>query len=194
MQTQKEDIVKKTTGILAVIAALLLAVTAIPAAYAQARRDIPALAIGAIGYNAVGPDRVHNRNQEYIDVSNVSGAPVDVKGLVVEDSWARSHRDSNPKKCNTWTIDALPGVTEDGDGKLMLQPGHTIRVYVGQGVPTVFADRRIHAVYMNHGLAGTRGCGYFGHFLNNSVDTVSIRLGDSEESRGWDFRRGYWVR
>lgn len=179
--------------VLAVAAVLLMALTA-PTAHAAARRDIDSLVIGQVGYNAVGPDRLWNRNQEYIDVSNVGPSAVNVKGLVVEDSWARANRATNDKGCNTFTVNSLPGVDEV-DGKLLLQPRHTIRVYVGQGTPRTFGfGNRIHAVYMNHGVGDTAGCGYNGHFLNNTHDRVWIKLGDSEKSKSWDFRRGYYLR
>lgn len=179
--------------VLAVAAVLLMALTA-PTAHAAARRDIDSLVIGQVGYNAVGPDRLWNRNQEYIDVSNVGPSAVNVKGLVVEDSWARANRATNDKGCNTLTVNSLPGVDEV-DGKLLLQPRHTIRVYVGQGTPRTFGfGNRIHAVYMNHGVGDTAGCGYNGHFLNNTHDRVWIKLGDSEKSKSWDFRRGYYLR
>jgi len=180
--------------VLAVAAVLLMALTA-PTAHAAARRDIDSLVIGQVGYNAVGPDRLWNRNQEYIDVSNVGQSAVNVKGLVVEDSWARANRATNDKGCNIYTVTELPGVTETVDGELLLQPRHTIRVYVGQGTPRTFGlGNRIHAVYMNHGVGDTAGCGYNGHFLNNARDQVWIKLGDSEKSKSWDFRRGYYLR
>lgn len=180
--------------VLAVAAVLLMALTA-PTAHAAARRDIDSLVIGQVGYNAVGPDRLWNRNQEYIDISNVGPSAVDIKGLKVYDQWAKNQGAGYTGKCNIYTVTELPGVTETVDGELLLQPRHTIRVYVGQGTPRTFGfGNRIHAVYMNHGVGDTAGCGYNGHFLNNTRDQVWIKLGDSEKSKSWDFRRGYYLR
>lgn len=179
------------TILLAVLAGitLMLGVAAAPAS-----ADISALEIGQIGYNAYGPDQPWNRNQEFIDVRNTSTEPVDVKGLKVEDAWAHG-RGAGAGSCNNFALTALPGVVE-ADGKVLLAPGHTVRVYVGAGTSAVFNDT-FHAVYMNH---STR-CGYNGHFLNNGAqkdraapwDTVWVTLGSNTESKSYNFSRGYTV-
>lgn|GEM_PF-1716854 len=181
--------------VLAVTAVLLVALTA-PTANAAARRDIDGLVIGQVGYNAVGPDRFWNRNQEYVDVSNVGPTAVNIKGLKVYDQWAKNQGAGYTGKCNTFTVTELPGVTETVDGELLLQPRHTIRVYVGQGTPRVFGfGGRVHAVYMDHGRGESAGCGYNGHFLGNAHDTVYAELnGGTVKSKSWDFRRGYYLR
>jgi hypothetical protein len=128
-----------------------------------------------------------------VDVTNRSGAPIDVTGLVIEDAWAKANGDDNPRRCNTWTVNSLPGITIPADGenagKLLLPAWHTIRVYTGTGRPAVFgAGDRIHAVYMDS------RCGYRGHYLGNTSDTVWIVLGDATESLSWDFSNGYYIR
>jgi hypothetical protein len=172
------------------IVALTLAVIAQPAANA----DVPGLRIGTIGYNAVGNDRPWNRNAEYIDISNVSGSPKNVKDLLVRDQWSKSQGDGYAGTCNTFKVAALPDIAPTGTGEILLPNLHTIRVYVGQGTPRTFAGGTIHAVYMNHGVGASAGCGYNGHFLNNTRDVVWIKLGTDEESKVYDFRRGYYVR
>lgn len=156
-----------------------------------AARDIPALKIGQIGYDAAGFDRFWNRNQERIDISNVSGKEINVAGLLVRDDWSKAQGDDYSGKCNTYKVAQLPGI-EETDGKILLPPGHTIRIHSGLGMPRVF-DGKIHAVYMNHGAGESRGCGRYGHWLNNAKDTVWIKLNGAEKSKGWDFSRGHYI-
>lgn len=192
--THRKNTMKKLTLILAAFALAFGGFTAT----ASAAAPIDGLRIGQIGYNAVGNDRPWNRNQEYVDVTNVSRTPVDVKDLTVRDSWSKRQGDSYTGPCNTYKVTELPGVTVPDAGpdagKLLLPAGHTVRVYVGSGTPKVFGfGNRIHAVYMDHGVGASAGCGYHGHFLNNTHDTVWIKLGDREERKSYDFRRGYHV-
>jgi hypothetical protein len=170
--------------ILALVAAAAVLGTAVPATAA----DLPDLSISRVGYNANGADVWTNRNQEYVDVTNVGTVPVDVKGLTVEDSWARAAGDDNPRGCNTYTVASLPGVVET-DGQVLLPVGHTVRVYTGSGTAAVFGTGgRFHAVFMNS------RCGYHGHYLNNGADTVYVSLGGAAESLSYDFGNGYYIR
>src|SRR5690349_5504300 len=91
-------------------AALAATLTVAGATSASAAAPVDNLRITQVGYNANGADTWFNRNKEYVDV--LAEADVDVKGLTVSDSWAKSHADDNPKKCNTFTITSLPGVAE----------------------------------------------------------------------------------
>lgn len=166
---------------LAVVGAL--GVTGLSASSASAAAPIDNLAISLVGYNANGADSWFNRNKEYVDIT--ATADVNVKGLTVSDSWARSHADDNPKKCNTWTIDSLPGVDEV-DGKLMLPAGHKVRVYNGSGTPAVSGS--YHLVYANS------KCGYHGHVYGNGGDTVWLTQAGNEESFSYNFDNGYYVR
>ena len=169
----------------AVIAAAGL--TGAPAS-ATASADVPGLAITQVGYNAYGSDTIYNRNQEFVDVKNVSGADVNVKDLVVADQWAKSHVDDNDRGCNTLKVTALPGVTTGADGSVMLAAGHTVRVYSGRGVPAVSAGGNVHTLYMNS------LCGYHGHIWGNGGDTAWITLAGNSESFAYDFDNGYTVR
>lgn len=166
--------------------ALTLGFASAPASAA----DLPSLEISQVGYNAVGADSAWNRNSEYVDVTNTSeSAAVDVKGLVVADSWAHRRGDDNDNNCNTWKIDALPAAGPGDAGTLMLPAKHTIRVYTGAGTPKAFGENgRFHAVYMNS------RCGYHGHYLNNGGDTVWISRGTDSESFTYDFDGGYYIR
>jgi hypothetical protein len=162
-----------------------VAVTGVSAASA----DVPGLSITRVGYNAVGADTSWNRNQEYVDITAAPDHAVDVKGLVVEDSWAHAAGDDNRGHCNTWTVNSLPGIEPTTEGQIMLPAGHTIRVYTGSGRPAVFGvDGRFHAVYMNS------HCGYHGHFWNNGGDTVYVSLNGETSSLAYNFENGYYIR
>ncbi|HEY9440501.1 MAG TPA: hypothetical protein VIS29_18050, partial [Streptomyces sp.] len=142
------------------------------------------LAIGLIGYNATGPDVATNRNQEYVDISNVGRHTVDVAGLVLEDSWARAHHGDNPRGCNTYTITGL-----DGGTTALLPARHTVRIYTGSGIPVSFGvGHRMHALYMDS------HCGFHGHFWNNLGDTAYVTLNARTLTKPFDFHHGYWVR
>lgn len=153
-----------------------------------AAADVPSLSIGTIGYNARGADTMTNRNSEYVDIANTSPAAVDVKGLLVQDSWAHGKGDK-AGECNNYTVESLPGVTAGADGAVMLESGHVIRVYSGSGTPRTFGPAgKWHAVYM------ASECGYNGHFWNNLGDTAWISLSGASEFKRYDFRFGYYVR
>ncbi|MEU7861218.1 hypothetical protein [Nonomuraea sp. NPDC049141] len=160
-------------------------------ASAASSADLPSLEIGAIGYNAYGADTAANRNAEYVDVKNVSAAPVNVAGLLVQDSWARGN--NRTERCNTFTLaaGALP-VVEGGTAD-MLPAGDTLRVSMGAGTPSVRDG--VHRVYRD---MPTR-CGYNGHIFSNGAgsnrwapwDTAWITLGGASESKGYNFSFGY---
>lgn len=166
------------------LAAAVLAAGLAASAPASAAAPIDNLAISQVGYNAVGADTWFNRNKEYVDIT--AAADVNVKGLTVADSWAKNHADDNPKGCNTFTIDSLPGVVPGPDGSVTLQAGRKVRVYVGSGTPAVSGS--YHLVYANS------KCGYRGHIFNNGGDTVWLTQGSNEESFSYNFDNGYYVR
>jgi hypothetical protein len=171
----------------AVIAAAGL--TGAPAS-ATASADVPGLAITQVGYNAYGSDTIYNRNQEFVDVKNVSSPAVDVNvaGLVVADQWAKSHEGDNDRNCNTLKVTSLAGIVTGADGSVMLPAGHTVRVYSGRGVPAVSAGGSVHTLFMNS------RCGYHGHIWGNGGDTAWITKGSDSESFAYDFDNGYTVR
>ncbi|MGA4992970.1 hypothetical protein [Nonomuraea bangladeshensis] len=95
------------TILAAVLAVLALAGTA-PAS-ARAAADLTNLELGDVqGYNAVGADRIWNRNAEWIDIRNTANDPVNVQGLIVEDSWRHGQPDSYAGKCNRFTVSGVP--------------------------------------------------------------------------------------
>lgn len=163
-------------------------------ASAATSADLPSLEIGAIGYNAYGADTAANRNAEYVDVKNVSAAPVNVAGLLVQDAWARGN--NRTERCNTFKLaaGALPVV--EGGAADMLPAGDTLRVYMGAGAASVRDG--LHKVYRD---MPTR-CGYNGHTLNNGAgsnrwapwETVWVTLGGDSESKSYNFSFGYVAR
>lgn len=189
---------KIISGAVMAVTALLLVALTVPSAHAV-QRGIQGLEITEVGYNAVGVDHFRNRNQEYVDIKNVSNEPVNVAGLEVYDQWyATTGKNRENNKCNVFTLAAdadVPGLVK-GENTIELPAKHTLRVYVGAGQPKTFGPGgRWHAVYMNHGATEeTKGCGYRGHFFNNLGDTVYVKLGGAIEFKRYDFRRGYYVR
>lgn len=182
---------------LAVIVGVLLAfsLTGAPASAtanaASVAVPVMALDIGPIGYNAYGTDTSANRNSEYVDIRNVTGAPVAVAGLLVQDAWARGN--NRTTRCNTYTLapGALP-VTEGATAD-MLPAGATLRVHMGSGTPKVRGT--VHSVFRD--MPPT--CGYNGHVFNNGPssnkwapwDTAWITLGDQAESKSYNYSFGY---
>ena len=182
---------KIISGAVMAVTALLLVALTVPSAHAV-QRGIQGLEITEVGYNAVGVDHFKNRNQEYVDIKNVSNEPVNVAGLEVYDQWyATTGKNRENNKCNVFTLAAdadVPGLVK-GENTIELPAKHTLRVYVGAGQPKTFGPGgRWHAVYMDH------KCGSRGHFFNNLGDTVYVKLGGAIEYKRYDFRRGYYVR
>jgi hypothetical protein len=189
------------TRLLSLLAGLALVFGIVPST-AHASTSVPVAAVVDLanlelgdeqGYNAVGPDRAWNRNAEWVDVRNTSDSPVDVKGLILEDSWRHGQPDSYAGKCNRYTVDSVPQA--DGSATNMLPGKHTLRVYVGDGDPKVF-NSTFHGVYMN----SLTSCGYFGHVFNNSQrkgdrfapwDTAYISLGGQTKSKSYRFPFGF---
>lgn len=168
----------------AILSAVVLAAGMAGTASAVSAEPFANLHITQVGYNANGADNWFNRNKEYVDIA--ATADVNVKGLTVADAWAKNHADDNPKKCNTFTIESLPGVTPGADGSVVLPAGHKIRVSNGAGTPAV--SGAYHLVYANS------KCGYHGHVYNNGGDTVWLTQGANEESFAYNFDNGYYVR
>lgn len=177
------------------VAAATPAVAHAPAA-AVVAADLANLELGdEQGYNAVGPDRAWNRNAEWVDITNTHAtAPVNVKGLILEDAWRHGQPASYAGTCNRYTVDTIPVASGNNQE---LPAGHTLRVYVGGGEPKVFGDGgKMHSVYMNSPVS----CGLYGHFFNNNQrtgdrfapwDTAWIKLGDTVKSKSYGFPYGY---
>lgn len=191
--------------ILAAIAVALIAVGTVGPSTASAAA--PAFTAGSVaadltslelgdeqGYNAVGPDRPWNENSEWVDVTNTDQAPVNVKGLVLEDAWRHGQPASYTGPCNRYQVATIPVA---GGSVEELPAGHTLRIYTGAGEPKVFGDGgKMHAVYMN----SPTSCGYNGHFWNNNQrkgdrfapwDTAYITLGGMTESKSYRFPYGF---
>lgn len=171
--------------LMAVLALMFIAFTT--GSSNAATGDVASLSIGTVGYNAVGADTFFNRNREFVDV--VATSNTDVKDLVVTDSWGHFNN-ANGVGCNAYKVtNFLGGVGAiDGTGTgTFLPAGHTLRVYVGSGVPAV--NGTMHYVYMNSHPT----CGYHGHFINNLGDVLWISLGGNDESKTFNMHAGYYV-
>ena len=181
------------TKIFAALAAVLIAVGL--ASPSSAAAPIASLDITAIGYNAYGADTANNRNSEFIEIKNTSGAAVNIKDLLVQDAWARG-RDKTTG-CNTFRLAAgtLPVVAAAAPDEL--PAGAVLRIHMGSGVAGI--DRSgVRHVYASMSTA----CGYNGHIFNNSGnsnrwaawDTAWITLGADSESKSYNFSFGYVAR
>lgn len=152
--------------------------------------DVPNLSLGRTGVNAIGVDNWWNRNKEYQDVVNTGSVAVDVKDLVLVDSWGKLNN-ADGVGCNAYKVTSVPGgVGSDGTGTgTFLPAGHTLRIYVGAGTPA-FDGGTKHYVYMN----SNKVCGQDGHFLNNfKLETVWIGLNGVWESKSYDLSGGIYL-
>lgn len=173
---------KAFSGIaLAVLGFVFLVVTAGSSHAAVVATPFAELQIGTIGYNAVGADTYANRNKEFVDIKAV--VDFNINGLVVSDSWGRVN---NPDGvgCNAFKVTDLPSKDDT-----VLSAGHTLRVYVGSGVPSFDDIRDRYNVFMN----SDDDCGYHGQFFNNLGDRAVIANGTHVESRFYGFENGYYV-
>lgn len=107
------------------------------------------LKLTVMGFNAVGTDATHNRNEEYLWYKNVSGEEKDITGWYVTDVYG------GPNKL-VFDDDMFPHLT---DGKL--PSGHSVIVYTGAGNDANDNDR--HAVYRN-----------YKHYMNNAGDRLDL--------------------
>jgi hypothetical protein len=155
----------------------------VPASASSTAAPIDNLSITQVGYNANGSDTWWNRNKEYVEIT--ATADVNVKNLVVADSWAKNNAGDNAEKCNTYTVTALPGVEEVG-GVVTLPAGDKIRVYSGSGTNAKVGGT--FRLFMNS------KCGYRGHYLNNGGDTVWLSQAGGEEWFSYNFDNGYYVK
>jgi len=152
-------------------------------ASASSVAPIDKLSITQVGYNANGADTWWNRNKEYVEIT--ASEAVNVKNLVVADSWAKANVGDNAEKCNTYTVAALPGVAEVG-GEVTLPAGDKIRVYSGSGTNVKVGGT--FRLFMNS------KCGLKGHYLNNGGDVVWLTQAGNEESFTYNFDNGYYVK
>lgn len=163
---------KKILLTIMAVAGLLLS---LGAASAPAQADDSDVKITLLGTDAIYSDNWRNRNQEFIQFTNKGDTSVDVLNWKTRDGYSHANQKS---KCNTVTLTADNTDLKVVDGKLLLPPKHHVRVYTGYrpGGATTFTHNGevYHAVYMNHGIGATKGCGYKGHYLTNGEDTVYV--------------------
>ncbi|MET8985810.1 hypothetical protein ABZW49_10215 [Nonomuraea wenchangensis] len=172
--------------------AALLSAAALTAALgvagaAPASADIPGnvLRIVEVGTDAMGADNYGNRNREFVRFQNVSGNPVDVAGVVVEDNWAHAKtRAGAAHTCNTYKIASLPG------GTMMLGKDEYVTVFNGSRWG---GDRKVNGNEYQLFANSDADCGTAGHFLNNNNDTVWVTNADGRpySTFSWDHNGGY---
>jgi hypothetical protein len=170
---------KALSGILLGILSLMFIITTAGSSNAA----ITDLAFGKVGYNAPGNDVYDNRNKEYVDIKNTSlTSPVSVKGLKIQDSWAKARPDYT-RKCNNFTVDTLvSGITE-------LPVGYTLRVYTGSGTPAVNTTWKYYYLYMDM----PNYCGWNGHIYGNMEEIIWLSINGQTVSKSWNFKPGYYV-
>jgi len=137
---------------------------------------------------------------------NDAGKAVNIAGWRTYDAWAWEHKGDNPAGCNTLTFRKATSSTDaggfqdlttdnpdtpdtpEGEG-LWLPKGEYVRVYTG-GQPDVVPNNW-HTIAINKPT-----CGYHGHYLNNSGDTIRLADADGKvvAEFSYDFRSGYYVR
>ncbi|MGW5259613.1 hypothetical protein ACWEQG_01480 [Microbispora sp. NPDC004025] len=182
---------KKILLSLAAFAALMISGIAVAPASTADAAPAPVtgdLRIVRVGTDAMGADSFANRNREYVTFQNVSGHPVNVAGVLVEDNWAHgrtlAHR---PHTCNTYKITDLPdnSTTEIANGEY-------VTVFNGTRVG---GDYKAGAEYRLYANSDT-DCGTFGQFYNNDADTAWVTKADGGElaNKSWDWNGGYYVR
>jgi hypothetical protein len=171
---------KKLTLILAAVALAFGGFTATASASAFTAPDGNDLQIVRVGTDAMGADSYRNRNREFVTFKNVSGEPLDIAGVVIEDDWGHARTDNT---CNRYEITKLPG-----NDTTVIAPGATVTVYNGSRWG---GDRRYGDAYHLYANSDT-DCGTFGHFYNNGADTVWITHGSTELAKwGWNWHGGY---
>ncbi|MFI6296878.1 hypothetical protein ACIBEJ_35175 [Nonomuraea sp. NPDC050790] len=178
---------KSATLLAALFVAASLSTVSPASAASLAVADVPGdvLRIVEVGTDAMGADSVANRNREFVRFQNVSGAPVDVAGVLVEDNWAHSKTLADvAHSCNTYKIVDLPS-----NPTTMVAPGEVVTVFNGirwGGNYKVGSEYRLYA-------NSDPDCGTNGQFFNNDNDAVYVTKGDGtvQSSWSWEHNGGY---
>ncbi len=154
-----------------VLSGLTLALVGICVSGASADvSNVGKLRITEYGSNAVGVDTAANRNQEFVRLTNLSGAPVDVTGWILHDTYQNSAGDFGNRY--VFTVADLPASSpfradHDSDpataDHFVVPAGGEVYVYQGSGTDTTPANTTA-AIYRNHK-----------HIWNNAGDTIYLR-------------------
>ncbi|MFG1683481.1 hypothetical protein ACGFNP_25155 [Nonomuraea sp. NPDC049269] len=153
--------------------------------------DVPGdvLRIVEVGTDAMGADSYANRNREFVKFQNVSNAPVDVAGVLVEDNWAHARTvGGDAHTCNTYKIVDLPS-----NATTMVQPNEYVTVFNGSRWG---GNRKVGSEYQLFANSDT-DCGTFGQFYNNDADTAWVTKANGADvysSKSWDWNGGYTVK
>ncbi|RSN12792.1 hypothetical protein DMB42_11480 [Nonomuraea sp. WAC 01424] len=173
----------------AILSAAALAAGLVGAVPASA--DVPGdvLRIVEVGTDAMGADTYANRNREFVRFQNVSGSPVDVAGVLVEDNWAHAKTLSGAAhSCNTYKVVDLPD-----NGTTTIANGEYVTVYNGTRVG---GDRKVNGNEYQLFANSDADCGTAGQFYNNDADTAWVTKSDGTaySSKSWDWNGGYTVK
>ena len=179
---------KKTLISLGAVAALMLGGVASATASAAAPAPVAGdLKIYRVGTDAMGADSFANRNREYVTFRNVSGHPVDVATVLVEDNWAHGRTLANRSHtCNTYKITDLPD-----NSTTEIASGESVTVFNGSRVGGDYKVGTEYRLYANSDV----DCGTYGQFFNNDADTawVTTSTGAELAKKDWDWNGGYYV-
>ncbi|WP_433520157.1 hypothetical protein ACQP2T_63500 (plasmid) [Nonomuraea sp. CA-143628] len=180
--------ISKSASLLAAVF-VALALFGVPASAVSAVAPGDVLRIVEVGTDAMGADSYANRNREFVKFQNVSSAPVDVAGVLVEDNWAHSRTVAgDAHTCNTYKIVDLPS-----NATTMVQPGEYVTVFNGSRWG---GNRKVGAEYQLFANSDT-DCGTFGQFYNNDADTAWVTKANGTDvysSKSWDWNGGYTVK
>jgi hypothetical protein len=170
------------------LSAVFLAAAVGVAGAVPASADIPGnvLRIVEVGTDAMGADTYANRNREFVRFQNVSGNPVDVAGVLVEDNWAHAKTRANATHtCNTYKVVDLPD-----NATTTIQPNEYVTVFNGSRWG---GDRKVNGNEYQLFANSDADCGTGGHFLNNNNDTVWVTNADGRpySTFSWDHNGGY---
>lgn len=181
----------RTTKFLAVLAAVSLAL-GLGGISSPASADVPdtVLKIVEVGTDAMGADSIANRNREFVKFRNMSGSPVDVAGVLVEDNWAHAKTMEpgvSTHTCNTYKITDLPS-----NDTTVIADGEYVTVFNGVRWG---GNRKVNGNEYQLFAKSDSDCGTFGQFYNNDADTAWVTKsdGDAYSSKSWDWAGGYTV-
>lgn len=176
-------------------AVLALMLGGIASATSASAAAIPVTTVGqlqipnnGVGTDAMGTDARVNLNRESVTFKNVTGADLDIAGVLVEDNWAHAKTlAADPHSCNTYKITDLPG----SGTNTILAPGESVTVFNGSRWG---GDRKVGNAYHLYARSDA-DCGTAGHFYNNDADTawVTTSLGVELAKKSWDWNGGYTV-